>query len=67
MGIYSGQGFDSPIVHFYTRSNYIMGFWKKMFKKTKKENQEFHEKEMKYFQRLEKKMKKLEKNIKKRK
>lgn len=37
-----------------------------MFKKTKKENKEFHEEEMAYLKKLEKKMKLLEKKMKKR-
>ena len=61
-----GQGFDSPLVHFKLR-RILMSFWKKLFKKTKKENKKLHEQEMLYLARLEKKMKKLEKKIKKQK
>jgi hypothetical protein len=44
-----------------------MSFWKKMFKKTKKENNKHHEAEMRYFRILEKRMAKLEKKLKKKK
>ena len=58
----------SPISTYFTftRKN-IMSFWKKMFKKTKKENNKHHEAEMRYFRILEKRMAKLEKKLKKKK
>jgi hypothetical protein len=42
-----------------------MSIWKKLFKKTSKENKKLHDEEMAYLAKLEKKMKRLEKKMKK--
>jgi hypothetical protein len=44
-----------------------MSVWKKLFKKTQKENNKHHEKEMEYLRLLEKRMNKLEKKVAKKK
>lgn len=44
-----------------------MSVWKKLLKKSQKENTKNHEEEMKYLRLLEKRMAKLEKKVKKKK
>lgn len=44
-----------------------MSLWKKLFKKTVKENKKSHDEEMKYLAKLEKRMKRLENKLKKKK
>lgn len=42
-----------------------MSFWKKLFKKTKKEQDKHHDEEMKYLKLLAKRMDKIENNLNK--